>query len=1630
MDTDRRFKRAGWFSSLRRQMVWVAIWALVLALFPWTPATLTPWMQRAFEDAPESVQWAAPLALSITGWADQALSALGPRLVYAGDSITLTLSKRDDGPNVGPIPVGPDPVQAGDVLVYYIHITNTGVTTATVFFTDVLPSEISCLGAGVTPQNGGAGWFGACAGSNTVVMRTLDSLGLGLGLGPGRSAVLYIQAQVQSGLADGHVFVNAASAYRAHAAQEPQYVYTGFNDVATTVRAPALAITKTVSPGLVGVGDWLTYVITYSNPGSIAATGLVITDLLDSNVSYDSATPAPDVPGSTLIWNTLSDLAPGASGQITLRVQVNDGVVSGTLVANNVFIACAEGVGASDGPVVATVQGRTLRVSKSVEPSMVRAGERLTYTLVFTNDSPVATANVYVTDTLPAGVSGVAYSSSDAVFNGQVGSDYGWFVASMPAGGSGAIEISMNAPTSPAAADGSTQLVNQVAITAAHASAIPAAPLSSALIPGPAAALTLTIVPAEQFVNYTSAVAVTVIDAYGNAVYDGDGYQVDLGTVPPGATLGSSTLNLSGGQGATTILSTAAGVYTVTAQVLGTAVTGSAQVTFTPGIVDHFEIAPIASPQRAGIDFTIAITAVDQYGNVVSAFNGSVPIQDGPEPDRMYPDVTASFVNGVLAAQAVSITLARPNDPITVGVGLSATASNPFTVIGGLPVTVAVQFAAPAAPLGQPAPFTVTVVDLWNNPVSSENLTLTVDAGSVTPGTAATDGSGLAFGQVLSSTTPGWVTLIVTASNGVAGSGSVEFVAGCPQTVTVAVAPSSLTVDDSAAITVTVVDGWNNPVPGVQINLSSAGLGGGSIAPAAVTTGPTGQATAAINSTLVGMKTILVQTVAAGGCTAVSGSAAVTFTHGAPFTISLAMAPNPQSVGVPAALEADVTDQYGNPVPGESVSFAVTPGALGGGSIDPTTATSDASGRATTAISSTVIGSTYVTATLASNPGIWRASEVFFSGGPPYTVTMSVAPDTVYGEQNATLTITMTDQYGNPSAYHTVNLAADPLGVGVISPNPATADANGVATAQIWGSIPGVVYITGTAGSGMATAQMTVTNGLLFGYQISPVADTEAGVDFTLHITAVDAWGNVRVQDNDTVSLSDLTASLQPTTVTLANGTATLVVSITTAIVNDAISVWYPPQPATLSQSNYFTVTAGAPFTVVLDYTSPVSACTSTPITATVTDRYGNPIAGALVTFTHSGVGSIAPPSGTTNAQGRATTVLSSDQVGQATVQVETAGIAPVEAIIDVEPGLPLISLAASATSVPAGQTVVLTVTVIDCGGNPVPNEPIAWAITAGPGVLTPPGTPVGGTTDAGGVVTFTFVSTETGQATVVAGTLDGSSFDTVTITIGSGAAASIELSAAPVSIAPGGATSTLTAVVRDAHGNPVSDGTLVLFTLVGPAGSTLTPPSGSSVATSGGQASVTLTSGGTQGTAMVTAALVSDPTVSTTTDVQIRSHTLFLPLVLKRYPIGDLEVVSIAAIPDGVDGQGRTLYEARVTIRNNGPSQVAGGYWVDLYLNPSSPVGLNVLWHQVSIRGYAWYVSESLGVGETLVLSTKVPRYPPDASSHYSYWPGDLGGLANPQLWAMVDSWGTPPDGAVLEVDETNNILGPVAVP
>ncbi len=196
--------------------------------------------------------------------------------------------------------------------------------------------------------------------------------------------------------------------------------------------------------------------------------------------------------------------------------------------------------------------------------------------------------------------------------------------------------------------------------------------------------------------------------------------------------------------------------------------------------------------------------------------------------------------------------------------------------------------------------------------------------------------------------------------------------------------PSTTPVGTSALLTATVTDLSGAPVPdGTAVSFATSL---GSVAPATATT-LGGVATATVSSTLAG--TALVTATAVG----VDATALVTFTVGAPASLALTATPNlilangiSQSVVV-----AQVTDAFGNPVPGVPVLFLA-----GIGNFSPNSGTTDATGRVTVTLTSTVPGSEMVYGTAGS-----------LSGGAMVTYVQPPAPDTGLGGNLTTVTNTL-----------------------------------------------------------------------------------------------------------------------------------------------------------------------------------------------------------------------------------------------------------------------------------------------------------------------------------------------------------------------------------------------------------------------------------------------------------------------------------------------------------------------------------------------------------------------------------------------------------------------------------------------
>ena len=191
----------------------------------------------------------------------------------------------------------------------------------------------------------------------------------------------------------------------------------------TTITAPApgtdLTITKRHSPQTVEPGQTLTYVISVSNVGASASSGVVtvtetppagLTITAISGTGWTCAAPTC----------TRSDaLAAGASyPDISVTTSVGAAVAPGT-VTNTAVVAgggdSSTGNNTATDPttITAPVAGPDLTIAKSHTPSIVNPGGTLTYTVTVSNVGPSpSTGAVTVTETPPAGVTITALSGT------------------------------------------------------------------------------------------------------------------------------------------------------------------------------------------------------------------------------------------------------------------------------------------------------------------------------------------------------------------------------------------------------------------------------------------------------------------------------------------------------------------------------------------------------------------------------------------------------------------------------------------------------------------------------------------------------------------------------------------------------------------------------------------------------------------------------------------------------------------------------------------------------------------------------------------------------------------------------------------------------------------------------------------------------------------------------------------------------------------------------------------------------------------------------------------------------------------------------------------------------------------
>ncbi len=575
---------------------------------------------------------------------------------------------------------------------------------------------------------------------------------------------------------------------------------------------------------------------------------------------------------------------------------------------------------------------------------------------------------------------------------------------------------------------------------------------------------------------------------------------------------------------------------------------------------------------------------------------------------------------------------------------------------------------------------------------------------------------------------------------------------------------------------------------------------------------------------------------------------------------------------VTTTVHVTATDIFGNPCVSQPVTWGVSPGY--GASVSPGAGVLDASGHATTTLSSgTVAGNVLVTANVAP---ISKAQPVQIMAGVPVSMVLDRSPAIIAadGVSTANITATVRDGFGNLAWDGT--MVGFQTSRGTLPYQYVQAESSAVLTSTNWtyvvagGASGGAYLYTDTpdawarwyfTGSAVSLVYIRSTTGgdariLVDGLTITPTFSmnkSAGGLDYlreTVMATGLNPnvphW--IEVQCNTGRIYLDAFRSGTTTvngiaTTTLTSERAFVTAYITATMVESRIPHLVPPPSwsttVQFQQSNLGitksawapTVQAGGFVTYTLAYTNTGLAqgtdtlITDTlPVSLTYVSYQATPaLAAPMNPAANVRVWSVGNmPAG---ASGRITVTMQTVCVpglGMMTNAVDIGSLTldsslgnnSASSAVNLVAGPPFtILVKGNPVSIPTGETSTLRITVTDQCGNPLPSQTVNLTTSLGGFDPTATQKTASNTTNASGWATRLFYGGMiSGTATINA--TSGAATGVGYVTVGAGPAAQTLLVANPTSIpADGLTTSTLTASVLDAGGNPVPDGFFVGFT-------------------------------------------------------------------------------------------------------------------------------------------------------------------------------------------------------------------------
>ncbi len=1025
-----------------------------------------------------------------------------------------------------------------------------------------------------------------------------------------------------------------------------------------------------------------------------------------------------------------------------------------------------------------------------------------------------------------------------------------------------------------------------------------------------AAAATIVVTsgnPQSAQINavFANPLVVTVTDSGGNPV---KGASVTF-TAPPqtGASVtfaGGSNMATTNSSGVATIVPTAnshaGGPYSVVAS-SGPATTATFALTNTIGPAASIALtggngqsAQVNTPFANPLTATVSDAGGNPVPNVTVVF--TAPPQSGPSA-VFSGGINSAITNASGVATSTTIGANGYAGSYNVSAASGAASANfALTNLSGQAATITASagsgqstqvtqsFAGPLVALVEDAsgnPVKGVVVTFTAPPQTGPSVTFT---GSVI--TATTNAQGLATSAAIKANTLAGAYNVV-ASAGTASSANLALTntAGPPASIALTGGSGQSTQVNTAfanPLVATVTDSRGNPAPNVTVTFTAPPQTGASaIFAGGLNTAITNAAGVATSASIAanGFAGSLYKVVATAG--SATANFVLTNVAGAPATITVD-AGSGQSAQVltsfASPLVVTVADAAGNLLKGAVVTF--TAPAQTGSSVKfangVITATTNAQGIATSvAITANkfaggpynvVASSGTATASLTLTNTTGPAASIALTGGSG----QSTQVNTAFANP---LVATVMDASGNPVANATVTFTppaqSGPSVIFAGGANTATTNAAGVATsaAITANSVAGGPYSVNAA-SGAASANFSLTNtpGQPARIAISGGSGQNAQVTTAfanpLSVVVTDALGNLLKGAVVTFTAPAQTgpsvtfAGGVITATTNAQGVATSAAITANTKAGGPYNVVASSGPATTAS---FTLTNNpGPAAAIAasggsGQTVLVNTAFANPLTATVSDANGNPIANAIVTFTAPAqTGPSVTFAGgvntaTTNAQGVATSAVITANTypgGPYNVVASSGTATSANFALTNFVGAPA-KIAVSGGSGQSAQVTTafanpLAATVTDANNNPVPNATVTFTAPAqtGPSVTFAGGV-ITATTNAQGVATSAAITANTkagGPYNVVAssGTATTANF---ALTNNPGPAAKIAASGGSgQSVLVNTAfANPLAATVTDANGNPVANAT-VTFTAPAQTGPSVVFAGGVNTATTNAQ--------------------------------------------------------------------------------------------------------------------------------------------------------------------------------------------------